>query len=248
MPKLCSPVFLLPPYTVGPYTLRIIPAKKEDFHDKRRKLEHDWTAGVVLIDRSLNTRKSLEALMRSLVTAIHYRSGLNDTCDEEAYTHSLATGLTEIALNCPQFWQQFNKLLEAEYCPGAGWHRASRGIAFHEALQPPTLVVYDGKQCRFEWKPLDYFTKMAAYGFFTPKAGVVELPSQLSGSNASIVALHETLHFIHECEGLKDSHPERAFKKAQAYSLPRFIRQNPGWWSWWLLRTRQESVELPLAA
>lgn len=243
-----SPVFNLPSYTVGPYTMRVVPAHKSEFCDKRRKVEHDWNSGTVLIREDLNTRKTLELLTRSLITAIHYRSGLNDTCDEEAFTHSLATGLTELARNCPEFWARYNRLLEDDYAPGAGWGRAAKGLPVKGATVPPKTVVYNGRCCEFQFHAIDHFAKSGAFGLYTINQGLVELPRTLSGANGSLVAMHETLHFLHECEGLQDSDTEKCFKDTQVYMLLRFLQQNPTYWNWWLYRTRPERDDLHLAA
>ncbi len=241
-------VFLLPEYRVGPYTMQVFPATRDMFHDKRRVLEHDWTAGVAYIAQHLSTRKALECLMRSLVTCIHYRSGLNSRSDEESFTHSFATGLVELARNNPEFWTQFNQLLEQEYKPRAGWGRTAAGNPVAAALTNPKHLMFDGRGCAIEWIPGHKWKEPGAYGFYLIKKGHIELNDAIHGTNRPLVALHEVLHFLHECVGLKSSTDETTFKRGQAYTFLRFIQQNPKFWAWWLHAVRPEVTEMPLAA
>lgn len=243
-----SPVFLLPEYRVGPYTMKAFPATKAMFSDKRRIIEHDWTAGVTFIADHLSTRKTLECLMRSIVTCIHYRSGLNDKSDEESFTHSLATGLVELARNNPEFWGGLQQLLEDDYKPGAGWGRTAAGDPVAAALTLPKRIVFDHRSCAINWVPPEKWKDSGAYGFYWLKQGKIDLNAGLHGANLALVTLHEVLHFLHECVGLKNSTKEVPFKRAQAYTLLRFMQQNPKFWAWWLHMANPMSEELRLAA
>ncbi|MDO8699926.1 MAG: hypothetical protein Q7J75_05825 [Rhodoferax sp.] len=103
----------LPPYRMGPYQLRIVASTQEMFSDKRRKVETDWNAGIVHIRCDLKESCALSLLTRHLITAIHYRSGLNDSSDEESYAHSCASGLVELALGQREFFSEFLTLMVA---------------------------------------------------------------------------------------------------------------------------------------
>jgi hypothetical protein len=74
-------VSTLPPYRMGPYQLRIVSSARDKFADKRRKVEADWNAGIVHIRDDAKEPRVLSLLTRHLITAIHYRSGLNDASD-----------------------------------------------------------------------------------------------------------------------------------------------------------------------
>lgn len=229
-----NPVFALPPYCVGPYTLRITPTAREAFSDRRLIVEHDWNKGQARIARHLGTRRALECVFRSLVTAIHYRSGLNDRSNEESYTHSLATGLVELAQNNPVFWRELNELLEREYVPGAQFALASDGVPPQGARRPPSELVYDGHRCELNWVPDALWRDPNAYGFYWLKRNKIDINAGLQGNNLALVVLHEVLHFLHEKLGLRDNTKELLFKRTQAAALPRFIQQNPQFWCWWL--------------
>ncbi len=236
-----NPVFDLPAYTVGPYTLKVTPLPRARFADRRRVIEHDWDLHQTRIADHLNTRRALECLLRSLVTAIHYRSGLNDRCDEEAYTHSLATGLVELAQNNPEFWFELNTLLEQEYCPGADWGRIAGG-APTPGTPPPTLLRYDEHECRLNWLTSEQWKGDHAYGYYWVRRNRIDLRDNLRGNNLALVSLHEIIHFLHEKLGLRDSSTEMQFKRTQAAMLPRFIQQNPQVWAWWLHAVAQGSA------
>jgi hypothetical protein len=182
--------------------------------------------------------------MRSLLAAIHYRSGLNDKSDEESYTHSLATGLVELARNSTEFWVALQALVEDEYKPGAGWARTARGDPVAAALTVPKRIVYDKRTCSLEWSP----RVTSAYGYYHIRRGKIELAQDLRGANLALVTMHEVLHFVHECVGLRDSTKEAEFKHTQAYALLRLWQTNPKFWAWWLHVANSATDELRLAA
>lgn len=221
----------LPPYRMGPYQLRIVAAKREMFTDKRRKVEADWNAGIVHIRQDANETCALNLLTRHLITAIHYRSGLNDASDEESYAHSLASGLVELALGQREFFAEFLALIERHIKPGAGW----RGVYLKgRAVPAPKRIVCGTRTCTICFVPSESCSKADAYGFYTIGKGIIELSDNLSGANLALVALHEKLHFMHECAGLKNKSTEAMFKNAQTKLFLSSLKDNPGYWRWWL--------------
>ena len=243
-----NPVFTLPKYRMGPYEMRTVAASRDMFTDKRRVVENDWTAGTVNIDENLSSRKALECFIRHLVTAIHYRSGLNDRSNEESYTHSLATGLVELARNQPAFWYQLQQVIEDEYTPGAGWALCALDQPQHLLVPAPVEVRYGSRVCAFTTLPRAVADRQHVYGYYNRKTGPIELSDGLSGVNLALVAMHEVLHFLHECEGLNDRTKEKPFKRAQSKLLVRFIRHNTDFWSWWLAAVNPYVNSLALAA
>lgn len=220
----------LPPYRMGPYQLRIVPATREMFMDKRRKVETDWNAGIVHIRQDANESFALTLIVRQLITAIHYRSGLNDASDEESYTHSFASGLVELALSQRAFFVELLTLIEKLVKPGAGWRNAYlRG----RAVPAPKRIVCGSRTCTIGFVASDGCNKARAYGFYTIGEGIIELSDKLQGANLALVALHEKLHFLHECAGLEDKSTEAMFKNAQTRLLLNSLKDNPGYWRWW---------------
>lgn len=243
-------VFELPAYTVGPYTMRITPVPRQRFSDKRRILEHDWTAGHTCMDEKLSPEQALGCLFRSLVTAIHYRSGLNDCCDEEAFTHSLATGVVELARNNPQFWGALHRIVERQWGAPPLWSEALEGRQMAVAFARPQEVVFRMQRrqrpCAIAWRAPDQWRHPGYYAWYLLKQGVIEIDSRLHGPNLALVALHEVLHFFHECLGLTSRSKAHQFKTAHAALLPALWRHNPHFWAWWL-RTASERPILALA-
>lgn len=223
-------VSTLPPYRMGPYQLRIVAATREMFTDKRRKVETDWNAGIVHIRQDAKESFALSLLMRHLVTAIHYRSGLNDSSDEESYAHSCASGLVELALSQREFFVELLTLVEKLIKPGAGW----RDVYLKGRCVPaPKRIVCGSRTCTICFIASESCNKAHAYGFYTVGKGIIELSDKLNGANLALVALHEKLHFMHECAGLKDKSTEAMFKNAQTKLLLNSLKDNPGYWRWW---------------
>lgn len=224
-------VSTLPPYRMGPYQLRIVASTRNMFIDKRRKVETDWNAGIVHIRRDAKESCALSLLTRHLITAIHYRSGLNDSSDEESYAQSFASGLVELGLGQRAFFVGFLTLVEKHIKPGAGWREVYlRG----RAVPAPKRIVCGSRTCTIRFVPSDSCSKADAYGFYTVGKGIIELSDQLSGANLALVALHEKMHFMHECAGLKDKSTEAMFKMTQTKLLLDSLKDNPGYWRWWL--------------
>lgn len=234
MPPPPDTIFNLPAYKIGPYEMRVQPAPRAAFGDKRRILENDWTAGIVRIVDTASPMRALELFLRHLITAIHYRSGLNDTCDEEAYTHSLSTGLVELARSNPYFWEAFIGVLERTLRPNSGWLEAAGGVLPDAAFDRPKQISHEERGCNIVRVPHRHCEQKSAYGFYTPGEGPVEFSDGLRGLNLALVVLHEVVHFLHDVEGMTDKHSEAVFKKTQARMLLRFWKANPKFWRWWL--------------
>jgi hypothetical protein len=229
----------LPPYRMGPYRLRIVASPREAFTDKRRKVEADWNSGLVLIRRDTTEASALQFLVRHLITAIHYRSGLNDASDEESFAHSFASGLVELALGQREFFTQFLDLIERLIKPGAGWKNAYlRG----RSVAAPKRIICGAQACTIEFVASEHFGKARAYGFYTVGRGIIELSDSLSGANLAVVALHEKLHFMHECAGLEDASTEAMFKTGQTKLLLDSLKNNPGYWRWWMSLLSQNAA------
>jgi hypothetical protein len=224
-------VLTLPPYRVGPYQLRIVAATPEMFADKRRKIEADWNAGTVHIRNDATEASALGLLTRHLVTAIHYRSGLNDASNEESYAHSFASGLVELALGQRSFFVEFLTVAEKLIKPRAGWTDAYLRGGKHPM---PKRIICGSRVCTIRSIASKQCNKAGAYGFYLVGQGVIELSDALNGANLALVALHEKLHFMHECAGLKDKSTEAMFKVAQTRLLLTSLKENPSYWRWWI--------------
>ena len=221
----------LPAYRMGPYQLRVVAAPREMFTDKRRKVEADWNAGIVHLRKDATESSALSFLTRHLVTAIHYRSGLNNSSDEESFAHSCASGFVELALSQRPFFAGYLALVEKIIKPGAGWQQ----IYLKPRPAPaPKRIVCANRACTIRFVASGNCTREQAYGFYFVGQGVIDLSDGLSGPNLALVSLHEKLHFLHECAGLDDKSTEIMFRDGQTRLLLNSLKDNPGYWRWWL--------------
>lgn len=238
-------VYHLPPFKVGPYAIQVRPQARVSFSDKRFNREIDWNAGVAYLREGLPLDVALRSLVRCVVAAIHYRSGLNDTCDEEAFTHSLASGLVELADTSPRFWFEFHQVLDQRFGLPDFWAEAAGGAqALSSAVQCPPALKMGRHRCPIHWIPAHLWSDRLAYGLYTPEEKIIELPHSLQGGNRPLVILHESLHFMHEVLGLTDEQDEQTFKRLQADGLLRFWKQNPEFWRWWLVQLSESTRQM----
>ncbi len=223
-------VFDLPPYRVGPYTIAAHAATAKQLGARQRRLmKADAMADSILISEDASPEMQFELYVRWLVRSVHYRSGLNESCNEEAFTHSLATGLVEIAQNNPEFWAQFNHLLGQRLGQQhRGWGLRAAGMGGAPVV-PKRIVVATGAYT-FTQVP-DTAGYWAWCNFETQE---IELSVSLAGVNLCVIVLHEILHAIHHAVGIDDKTMVHPFIRAQAAGLIRFWRENPRFWSWWL--------------
>jgi hypothetical protein len=221
-------------FSLGPYHATFLPGYRPHFEDKRRISESDLNAGTILLDQDLNDLATLLRVYDYLVMTSHYRSGLNDRSNEESFTHSLATGLVELAVRNPEFWANLQAVTALALNPRAKWAAAARA----EIPQPPTpkRVVFNHRVCPIKIVEVMERGYRSAWGTYKQdlREPDIELMASLQGANKYVVIIHELLHFIHHSVGLKDSSTEKQFTRGQSRSLLRFCRQNPTFWTWWV--------------
>lgn len=230
------PAFLPPvsPVRIGPYTLAVCPVPRALLPDRRRRSGTDYARGLVLLDETLEAGAALRHLFTRLVAAIHYRAGLDDKCSEEAFTHSLATGLVEVARGSPEFWCELHEMVDAVLGARTGFAPVAAGQVAAGRFAAPVRVVCGRRSARIVRIPARVADRERAYGFYTAREDLIEIADSLEGAQLAVVVLHELLHFLHDCEGLTDKTPERGFIDAQARLLAAFLRHNPTAWRWLL--------------
>lgn len=227
-------VFDLPPFVVGPYGLKVQACPRPRMPDRRTHIHVDWNAGALLLRDDLSEQQALRALMRGIVAAIHYRSGLNDSSDEESFTHSLSSGLVELAGTSPRFWFELHAYLDEYFGHPETWGPLAGGALAPGVVRPPIQLRLGRRRCAIEWIAEERWPMPDAYGLYTPGQHLIELRKGLQGSNKALVALHEGIHFLHDCYKLADTHDEGTFRRKQVEGLLCLLEQNPAFWAWWL--------------
>lgn len=223
---------------IGPYRMAVQLVERSAMSKRRELVELDVNAGVIKLHASLAGARLAEHFFKALVRLIHYSKGCQDGCIEEAYTHSLATGLVEFAHRNPQAWTWFNLLLDQTGKGGTDFARVARG-ASRRGLTVPRRMQVGRWVLRTRPLSTEVATRQRVFGYYDPETHTAELFEWLQGSNLAVVAIHEFTHCIHHEAGLVDFDSRRRFVTAQAEGWMRFIRANPSAWRWLLGCMRQ---------
>jgi hypothetical protein len=230
-------IFDLPPYKVGPYRVKAVPVPRKELHWKRERYSLDFPAGIVNFDQALESRAALELYMRCLVKTVHVRSGLDNKSTEESFTQSLASGITELAHGDLEFWAAFNELLARILSPHSGWRSASLGGG--RFTPTPKRIVFKNQVCKIvEVDGANLYTRHSCYAWYgagwSKDCDIIELGDTLEGGHKAVIVLHEVLHFIHDCVGLRDRDSAPRFEREEGAALLHFLQRNPSFWRWWL--------------
>ena len=231
----CPPLRRAPaerlPFTVqlGPYRLAVEMREPARLMDRRRR------ACINIEDQRIELRHDLrglalaETFLHVLIRLSHFSRGCQQGCVEEAYTHSLATGLVEFAQRNPRAWMWFNLLLN-DHLP----FEAHYDLAVCEAVPvPPPMperVLVAGRHV-----PVLKLTRAQtgnAFGWYDFGRREVQLFEGLTGSNVAIVAVHEITHALHHAHGLGLRDLERRYIGAQHKGWVEIMRRDPVTWRW----------------
>ncbi|MEN9420407.1 MAG: hypothetical protein RI988_4028 [Pseudomonadota bacterium] len=214
---------------LGPYHVAVELRPRRSMADGRRRVCLNLEAHRIELRQGLTGWALAEAFLESIVRLAHFSKGCQQGCIEEAYTHSLATGLMEFAQRNPRAWLWFNLLL-SQLLPGRCRHdRAVRGVLASEPPLPRRVLIA-GEPVRV--RVISRAACGAAFGWYDGARREVLLCAGLAGCHLPIVALHEFTHALHHAHGLDDGAPHRHFTQAQVSGWLRFVRDNPGAWRW----------------
>jgi hypothetical protein len=214
---------------LGPYRVAFEMRPRGAMEDGRRRVCLNLEAHRVELRQDLQGVALAEAFLESVVRLAHFSKGCQDGCIEEAYTHSLATGLMEFAQRNPRAWLWFNLLL-SQVLPGRRRHdRAVRGALATEPPLPRRVLVA-GRPVRV--RVISRAASGQAFGWYDGNRREVQLCTGLAGCHLPIVALHEITHALHHAHGVDDSSSYRRFTQVQVAGWMRFARDNPGAWHW----------------
>jgi hypothetical protein len=219
---------------LGPYDLTV------GFRERSRMADRRRLACVNLADRRIELRQDLDGLrlaevfLDSVIRLSHFSKGCQQGCVEEAYTHSLATGLVEFAQRNERAWRWFNLLL-AEHVPGRPrYDRVVRGAV----ARPPTMprrVLVGGEPVAL--RSISKAETGSAFGWYHFDLREAQLFHGLTGSNLAVVALHEITHAVHHRYGIGTGDSHRDFKEAQLKGWFGIMTGCPDAWRWlaWLM-------------
>jgi hypothetical protein len=214
---------------VGPYRIETLPCPRA-----KLKRPDRWRAGAIG-DGPLNIASDappavqLDMFMRQILSAIHYKSGLNESSNEESFTHATAAGLVEIAHRNPEFWVQFNGLIGQHLGQTRhAWHLRAAG---HGATPPAPKRIVVGTDA-YSFVPLE--DDHMNWAFCDYDHSRIEISPRIEGPQMPVVVMHECLHALHHEYGLGDRTLVSVFTRGQAKAILAFARHNPRFWSWWL--------------
>jgi hypothetical protein len=214
---------------LGPYQVGVELRPRHGMADRRRRVCLNLEAHRIELRQGLTGWALAEAFLESVVRLAHFSKGCQQGCVEEAYTHSLATGMMEFAQRNPRAWLWFNLLL-SQLQPGRYRHdRAVRGALASEPPLPRRVLI-GGEPVHV--RVISRAACGAAFGWYDGARREVLLCAGLAGCHLPIVALHEFTHALHHAHGLDDGAPHRRFTQAQVRGWLRFVRDNPGAWRW----------------
>jgi hypothetical protein len=214
---------------LGPYRVAFELRPRHAMEDGRRRVCLNLEAHRVELRQDLTGWSLAEAFLESVVRLSHFSKGCQEGCIEEAYTHSLATGLMEFAQRNPRAWLWFNLLL-SQVLPGRRRHdRAVRGALAAEPVLPRRVLVA-GEPVRV--RVISRAASGHAFGWYDGTRREVQLCAGLAGCHLPIVALHEFTHALHHAHGLDDASSYRRFTQVQVAGWLQFARDNPSAWHW----------------
>jgi hypothetical protein len=237
------PAQVVLPFTllVGPYRFSVHLVDRSQLRSKKELCDLDVNVGVVRLAQSLTGARRARYFLKCVIRLVHYASGCQTGCIEEAFTHSLATGLVAFARHNPEAWSWFNLLLSESVRPGAAFDRVARG-ATQRRFPAPKMLHLQGWTLRV--CPLSEASsqRLGIWGDYDYATHGIRLYEGLQGPHAAVVAMHEMTHAIHHRAKLKNRDTKKRFIAVETDGWLRLIRDNPGAWRWLLVAMRAEQA------
>jgi hypothetical protein len=219
---------------LGPYDLTVELLAKADMSDRRRLACVNVSDGRIELRRDLEGLALAKAFLDCVIRLAHFAKGCQEGCVEEAYTHSLATGLVEFARRNPHAWRWFNLLL-SQHLPGnVGYDRVVRGAVARAPAMPKRVLV---REHPVRLRSISKTESGNAFGWYVYDDREAQLYRGLQGANLAVVALHEITHAVHHAYGLENGHRHGEYREAQLEGWFGIMRHSPTAWRWlaWLM-------------
>jgi hypothetical protein len=213
---------------LGPYTLVVRELPAAQMPVRRRHACLDLTHGRILVREGLDPKQWLRAFVHALVRLVHYsQAALIHESTEEHLTHSLASGLSQLARRNPRLtWALL------------------RAISPHvrRSTRTPLRLVVGTNPWGVRTMPVKTATRLRVFGQADLERRRIELDPALSGTQLAVIFLHEAIHGLHHEAGVTDQTPLRTAHSREADSLLQFFGGNPQAAGWWftLLQPRAE--------
>lgn len=218
------------PLEFGPYSLAVceVPASHMPLRNRHACL--DLTQGRILVRQGLAPAPWRRAFLHALVRLVHYAQAvLLHESTEEHLTHSLASGLSQLARRNPRLtWS----LLRAINPHVRRSHRT------------PQRLLMGSQGWRVRTMPVKTAARLRVFGQADLTRRCVELDPALSGTQLAVIFLHECIHGLHHEIGVTDQTSLRVAHARQADGLLQFFASNPAASGWWfeLLQPAPEAV------
>jgi hypothetical protein len=213
---------------LGPYTLYVRELPAGEMPVRRRHACLDLTHGRILLREGLTPTQWLRAFVHALVRLVHYsQAALIHASTEEHLTHSLASGLSQLARRNPRLsWA----LLRA----------ISPNV--RRSLRVPQRLVVGSAGWSVRTLTVKTATRLRVFGQADLERRRIELDPALSGTQLAVIFLHEAIHGLHHEAGVNDLTPLRTAHAREADALLQFFGSNPQAAGWWfaLLQPRSE--------
>lgn len=214
---------------LGPYTLFVRELPADQMPVRRRHACLDLTHGRVLLREGLTPAQWLRAFVHALVRLVHYaQAALIHASTEEHLTHSLASGLSQLARRNPEIVWALLRAISPH---------ARRGA------RVPQRVVLGRATWTVRTLTVKTATRLRVFGQADLERRRIELDPMLSGTQLAVIFLHEAIHGLHHESGVNDRTPLRTAHAREADALLQFFGANPRTAGWWfgLLQPRGEA-------
>jgi hypothetical protein len=212
-------VALSQPLELGPYSLRVCELAATDMPVRRRHGCLDLTHSRVLIREGLAPAPWRRAFVHALVRLVHYAQAvlLHESTDEHL-THSLASGLSQLARRNPELTWALLRAINPHV-------RRSR--------RAPQRLVLGAQNWSVHSLPVKTAARLRVFGQADLERHRIELDPALSGTQLAVIFLHECIHGLHHESGVTDQTSLRTAHSREADILTHFWASNPqaaGWW------------------
>jgi hypothetical protein len=230
------------PVRIGPYTLAVVWATRNDFAAKNRLSESCCNLQVIKLDKSLSGRRLAEHFWRRVVALMHYASGLDhDRSSEGAYAHGYAAALVQFIRDNPDTWAWFNALVSADglflFPLEAFYASTLQRFQGMSAVFAPREVRVGREKWRVKFLSVATTNRLRRWAQCDVANRVLEYSQILEGPHLAVIFWHELMHAVHHEAGLEEDTPHQRYIRVQAKGTLAFMRQNADAWYWFLRLT-----------